>query len=918
MNRKSFLSAAAFTLAFAVLSVHANVKWNLSHDAQSLRFEAEAPKGSNVALFLDPEGHGTTVYRIVFSSDGKVCGTEARDDNTNRDIFTYRDTWRSQAKVSVAKKPSSWSLKATIPFGAFPKVGASAAKWGVMVSDLDVVTQPRKYEKREFAKMDRKAYSVDVLDFDVKIRKSEGQLCACASVPVRNRTGSPMGLRVRAMIEAIGGNREKVSADAETTVEAIPAKLIYPEVAVPCGKQSVGTTARMRLCVSTKDGMLLGESVKEFKIDYNPVVIRMTSPYYRDCVFETMKLSRLEGEVLLEEGLGRRMEVLLTGPGTREKVQISSAAATNRFAFSFAGKAKGDYFVTVGDVKKRIRNLPYRKGEVWIDRNRVVHRDGKRMFPFGWYSEMYTRRSPGVNIAQSYNIYMRNLDKLDWQTEEAVSNGCGLVISPMQELSKIPHKRLFGRDAAKGTFDGDGLGEERKRVLVEFARRARTLPGFFAYYLQDEPEGRDLSPDFFREVKKIVEEEDPYHPTIIVNYTIDGIRRFAASADILCPDTYPVYMVGGAPLGKLYNTYEWSRTASECGVSSMFSPQVFDWDYKVTSKRITRGPTYLELRAQSLLALVADVRGLMLYSRFSMNTPSEHLMMGPEFLAEEIGASQDVFLAPCEPVAVTAKPESCKVVAAVKRHGGRTALVAVNTTWKKARVVFSAPDLPSMLHTGDGKPPRRVVNGSFEDELGPHEAKVYHSVAGCFSVKAAAEKIDAAEARRRKDGNLAVAARFPTWVELLRMGKGELDIGYPKIVPTSTTEQRPKGLPRAYFLQDGFSDVFPYVAYHGWKPSRNDKSPAVRVEFGEPKRFRRVVVTCCRDREGRYAVSSGWVEVNGKKVAQFKRGKDGRAEAVFAPVVSGDVTVHVDGIHHEAVNSNWQRTVPWISEVEVY
>ena len=918
MTPKSILSVVAFAVAFAVTSVHADVKWNISHDAQSLQFEAETAKGSEVALFLDPEGMGTTVYRIVFSSDGKIRGTEARDDNTNRDIFTYRDTWRSHAKVSVTKSSASWSLKATIPFGAFPRVGASAAKWGVLVSNSDTVSRPRKYEKREFSKIDRKAYSVDVLDFDVKIKKLDGRLSARASVPVRNRTGAPRKFRVKASIEADGTGCGKDSACAETIAEAKSALLIYPEVGVPCGKLSVGTSARMRLCVSTEEGMLLDDSVKEFKIDYNPVVIRMTSPYYRDCVFETMKLGRLEGEVLLEEGFGRRMEVFLTGPGTREKVRISSASATNRFAFAFSGKAKGDYFVTVGDVKKRIRNLSYQKGEVWIDKNGVVYRDGKQMFPYGWYSEMFTRRSPGVNIAQSYNIYMKSLDQLDRQTEEAVSNGCGLVVSPMQELSKIPHKRLFGRGAAKGTFNGDGLGEERKRVLVEFARRARTLPGFFAYYLQDEPEGRDLSPDFFREVKRIVEEEDPYHPTIIVNFTVDGIRRFAASADILCPDTYPVYMVGGAPLGKLYNTYEWCRTASECGVSSMFSPQAFDWDYKVTSERITRGPTYLELRAQSLLALLGNVRGLMLYSRFSMNTPSEHLMMGPEFLAEEISASQGVFLAPSEPVTVKAKPESCKVVAAVKRHGGRTALIAVNTTWKKARVVFSSPDLPSVLYTGDGKPSHRVVNGAFEDELGPHEAKVYHSVSKCFSVKSAVEKVDAAEAKRRKEGNLAVASRFPTWVELLRMGKGELDIGYPKLVPTSTTEQRPKGLPRAYFLQDGFADVFPYVAYQGWKPSRNDKSPAVRVEFGEPKQFRRVVVTCCRDREGRYAVSSGWVEVDGKKVAQFKRGKDGRAEAVFPPVTSGDVTIHIDGTHHEAVNSNWQRTVPWISEIEVY
>ena len=42
------------------------------------------------------------------------------------------------------------------------------------------------------------------------------------------------------------------------------------------------------------------------------------------------------------------------------------------------------------------------------------------------------------------------------------------------------------------------------KALIMFAERVKSSKGFFAYYLQDEPEGRDLSPAFFREAKRIL------------------------------------------------------------------------------------------------------------------------------------------------------------------------------------------------------------------------------------------------------------------------------------------------------------------------------------------------------------------------------------------------------------------------------
>ena len=905
---------SAFAVLFSATVCANGLEWQLNEGAHNLRFTAEVPKGRAVSLFLDAEARGETVYRIVFSQDAKVRDAIARDDNTNRDRFAIDDEWRSRAVVKVKKGNGRWFLDATLPFGAIPNVGSSAKKWGVRVSLDEKVSNPKSYERRSFPKFDRDAYSLEIADVESRVQKVGGVPCVCVTLPIFNPGKAPSDLKVTGMMNVSGK-----PASVSVALKTVKRRVASAELAVPCGINPVGTRSRIRLDLLTSDGILLREIVSEVETGYCPVSIRMVAPCYRDCIFDTMKLKKISGEVVLEEGVGKPLSVTLTGPGTKDVFRIASAGVTNRFSFAFPGKAKGEYFIRAGKAEKRIRNLPYRKGEVWIDSQKVIHRDGKKIFPYGWFSETFGRMYPGVNVAQSYYTWMRSFDEIDTLADEAEASGCGLIIPPTQRCTNIPFEKLFGAEAARKGFYSDGLGNERREALFAFAKRAAVKNGFFAYYLQDEPEGRNLSPSFFREMKRILEEVDPYHPTMIVNYTVDGIKRFADSADILCPDTYPVYIVGGRILGKLSNTYKWAAAAAQYGTAAMFAPQAFDWDYKTSSGKITRGPTYLELRAQSLLSIAGDARGLLLYSRFSMNTPSEHLRMGGEFLAREIIESEEFFLSPSQPVDVAVLSGKGEVAAVVKRFGKEMLLIAVNMSGRKVRASFSAKGLPERLYVGGETAGTKVSGGTFADDFGPLEAKVYHSKPKKFSPADSMREIEAAEAARRKPGNIALAPKFLTWVELKSLAKGELEVGFPKFTATTSKNGSPRvDVPYAYFLQDGFADVEPYLPYHGWSPDNKDPDPAVKIEFDGVKRFSRIVVTCCRGESGKYAVSSATVKADGRIIADMKRGADGRMTAVFAPIESEAVTVHVKGYHLEGKAKTWIKRTPWISEIEVY
>ncbi len=783
------------------------VDWNLDNDAECVYFKAKAEGLEPIALFLNPDGQGTKVFRLVFDNEGGMREAVAQDNNLGADSFDISTKWRSKAICSTARTAKGWEMAVEIPISAFS--GADFAdKWGVRVARSDALGRPRGYAKHVFAGIVRKA-------------------------------------------------------------DAAQSK---------------------------------------------PVEIRLTAPCYLDCVFETMRLESIEGEVVLRRGIGKPLEVSLEGKGLCKSMKFEAAAATNRFSFPFAGAAKGEYFVRAGGESKRIRNLPYQEGEIWIDADGVVRVEGEKTLPFGWYSEVFRHMYPGLNLAQEYNDTLRNPEQLDAKVARARKHGCMLILSPIQNFSKVPREKLFGKAAAQGDFQGGGLGDERRRTLEAFAVHAKTLPGFFGYYMQDEPEGRQLNPEFFKEAKRIVNEADPYHPTIMVNYTTRGIRDFKETADILCPDLYPVYLKGGGTVGPRLGSYNQSLAASRNGRSAMFSPQVFDWDYfsgRKEKSSATRGPTYAEIREQCLMALAADVRGFLLYSRFSGITPSEHFRMGPELVLRELLESKDLYLSPSREVEVSLAPDDKGFVAALKRTEGEALIIAVNTSRRAVRAEFRSTELPDAFYLGGETSAMPVAGGRFAADFAPYEAKVFHSRPKAFSFKAACAMVAAAEAARRRPGNLAVAKGFLNWDEMRRVVKGDLDGGFPKVETSSARVLGGrKGIPFGYFLQDGFADEFPYLPYYGWAPEATDKSPYVKVQFGEEKTFRKVVLTCCRDANGKFPVSSGSVEVADRKVAAFVRSSGGKVVVEFEPVSADAVTIRPVGT---VVGDG-----AWFTEVEVY
>ena len=865
-------------------------------------------KLGGVEVNLDPTGKGESFYKMIVDPPGDLAEYWCVDDNTGTEKYATHEDWRSRAEVRTAFGKTSWSVELKVARGAFD-LSKAAEAWGVSVcrsravkgriveSSASYATGKGKFmEGRTFPKhavpaSARQAFEITTPK--VKTVSKDGRLSVRAAYSVMNRTGEYRALSARVTI----GTNKATFGSAAQDVGLVCGVLKEIEMEIPVDRQG---PAQFRVELFSKTGVLLKETRSDVDVAYEPVKIVLDEPCYRDCVFETMKLKAVRGRVIVEEGLGKPLEVKLSGPKTELRQTIAAAKATNAFAFAFADAPKGVYHIQAGEAVKRLRNLPYRKNEVWFDRDGVAYRDGRKFLPFGWFSEQFRTPHKGLTIAQEYSNYYRSTEDVVKRCRRADEHGMGFVGMPFHSFDrKYSYDQLFGIPRMQGEFGLKGeIGDAQKRMVRAFAETAREEPGFFAYYLVDEPEGRGLNPDFFTAVKEYLANIDPYHPTISLNYSKAGVVKYRDCADINCPDAYPMYYKDGRTKDPKRDLFDKARLAFDNGqASGWIVPQAFDWPVK-DGDRVPRGPNYDEYREQHMLALAGNTKGFMLYTVTSYAVPSVEQNYSWRYVLDEIGEAWETFLAPSEyPKTVTTPKSAAKsVFAAVKRFGDDLVLIVENVGYDPVEVEIDASTLPKCLYLSDVG--ATAVNGkTFKLALAASETRVYRLKPWAFSIRKAKEEMAALEAARRKPGNLCVAPKFLTWGEIGNFSHVKVEPYYPRMELSSAYSQYPTKNVRnfSYFLQDGFDASYPYVNFHSWGPRGDDKAPWVKVDFGSKKRFSKVVLCRYKDGKGCYPLKGAAIDVDGREVASFKDDGTAGDKAVleFPPVEAASFTVRI-------------------------
>ena len=283
--------------------------------------------------------------------------------------------------------------------------------------------------------------------------------------------------------------------------------------------------------------------------------------------------------------------------------------------------------------------------------------------------------------------------------------------------------------------------------LRELIKRFKDHPGLGAWKGEDEPEWGKQPVEPLLKGYQIIKEVDPNHPVVLIQAphgTVESLRKYDATADILGVDIYPIsYPLGIHSLVTNYNrdlglVGDFTRLMEEVGEHKMPVWMVLQISYSGVLKpgKTLRMPTFPEERFMTYEAIINGARGLIYFggnNEGAMNERDKKLGWNWKFwthvlrpVIREIGSKSPLYPALVAPevngVTVDGGIESC-----VRKVGNDLFILACKRGGETEKVEFSG--LPAEAAKAEVlyEEPRAVqaTGGRFTDWFGPWEVHVY-------------------------------------------------------------------------------------------------------------------------------------------------------------------------------------------------
>lgn len=935
----------------------AETRFKIAHDSSYLYFAVEAFEPYMDRLSDMPELRKTSesfwlndsieinlvtdprleaFHKLIVSSAGRFQEIEMIDDNTGKNRYTAFHHWNSHAQVKTFRGRDRWTVEAAIPYGALNFDSSGKLLWRINVNRNRHTVKPAELSSfspisgvftnapQEFAYVvlsafRPKEYFWSMGQVSEKISKEQGKGLVCnVAADILNRTGR---FRIaHAVFSLLDGTGRKIEKSAEFSL----ADMKFMRLALPIAPLEEGAYT-LNIALYSSTGTLLKNMMKELRIAYQPITIRLLRPAYRDNVYATMPDKTAEAEITLDSISADTLIAELKKDGkviSRRQAKLKNGIC--RVLFEMSELPDGEYFLhaTTPDgvsAKQRIRKLPYLKGEVWLDQNGITHVDGKRFLPVGWLiflPEHGDKVEKGFNSHLSYNIGFPDFASFAKFCSTYEKHGLKTVIFPFQEFSGEHAWKIFTHDTRSGS-----VTNAQRKQLEKTIPQMRGNPGILAWYLADEPESRgNNNPQWFAQIKKLLEELDPYHPTILLNWGVNGMRQFYEGCDILMPDCYFQYFEDGTTTKTRWATSEYMKNAIALKRPAWLVPQAFSWpDISKDGARRGVPPSFDELRAEFYQALIHNCKGFQLYN-YPESRLFASLIFAPRAIAQEIQSISGLLLENSIPngVAVKTFPDARHFQAGLKIYNDETCIIAVNTLMKEVKADFTlSRDIKGKLYVAGEKRSVNVVDRRFTDTFGPGITHVYltnranaEKIASLDSIR---KKIADYRRQRKKTGNLiGIGERLTQEYLDFQSGKRPADI--PEMTASSDqTSWFSAKTGSLYYLLDGVTDDAAY--FMTWSPESGDASPWIQIQFSRKKRIRRVKLYTLCDKKGKPRLDSAEIMIKDKngfrKMAEISKNAERIIEVSF-PETETDI------IRIENIRVNPDVNARTLTEIEVY
>ena len=449
----------------------------------------------SIELFLCPDGSSFEFYHFVFSPTGDRVYTEFRSEGGNITPVPFHPVWERAGGY----EEKAWVFEAAIPLTAFSMTRNLnwTDKWRFNI--VRTVTFP-KYSNTTYAPlfesfMESEKYPVEG-GFPMRAAGDDlAVFAATARLDARGGKGFVGTYSVDVLVPTAGayelnGVRFDLPAGAS-------------KVTIPCDCEREGRVMTRFTLRNVKDGNVYAHDYPVW-IEFCPVRVKLTTPAYRNNFYPGQDASRVAGTV--EVMSGKDAVLTLEGPGFPKRT-VTVKGGKGEFAFDTKGFTVGDAKLTAvaegaEPVEVKVRNLPPTgHNMVWIENGHLVA-NGK---------PIYRRNLYGPRYRTGYKL--NELITTEWASQ---------AFTPEMEerVSMDPQDYIRGIEQKEGTQDV----YPSKEILDKLAAKIDSLKDkdFGYYYLNDEPECRNVSAVWLKHLYNFIAERDPYHP-------ITGASRGGAS-----------------------------------------------------------------------------------------------------------------------------------------------------------------------------------------------------------------------------------------------------------------------------------------------------------------------------------------------------------------------------------------------------
>jgi Carbohydrate family 9 binding domain-like len=704
-----------------------------------------------VEVFFDPAGEGRYYHHFVVNSRGAWY-----DDYSADYGLVHGKLWDCAIETAavVQTEARRWSVEVRIPFAGLqlPDEPASTWRWNVAHERYAGGAQelsswsPLKgnfHQPRLFGTLG--GIEVDFDPFALRLGPPGATISGAGSgirqvqisLPVEESGGRPR--KLAGSLELFGQPATRVTSEPLDLPAGAKGEVTFPALQV---RDSLADALCLVALRDAESGSLLRSAVIGISTEYRPLTLTVLRPVYRNCIFATESLKQLEFRIALADDIAPRTVSLrygLRADGGKEAGRGSAKpdALSGGLSLDVARLPVGRYVLSaeavdadgkaIATAEETIRKLPPPPAgnEVRIDEHRRILVNGKPWLGIGWYGNIPTE-DPRADVVALQNVQTPVVITYpDAAPIRDAFNQHGVYSIASMENGRLLY--TFELWKQKDSPIPDELkrlsapSEEMKGYVRKLIEAVRGEPGLVGYYIADEPEINEARSDYLEALYKLLAEEDPYHPVVVTNDTLDGIITHGYKcADILNPDPYSpefdyvpnfckrvlqVASRGKATMVTLWHSSSQAHTTADYGTAPPYPYRVF--------------------RNQYLSSICYGAVGFTAYTT-SFFMPEVEYRYGLPYVWRELRFLEKAVLSP--PPAEELRVESTAEMGRwIRDVDGRVYLIVTNHKPGDRRARISHPLLAKLSRLAVVSENREVEvkGGAFSDEFKEGDAHVY-------------------------------------------------------------------------------------------------------------------------------------------------------------------------------------------------